>query len=120
MRQGGHCTLSEPTTNREQSSLFELPRCEGGRPKVNAVARQRDGEVVGKNLYNCHGPKSAEKIRHMMESGKSNTYEFIHHGKRYFIHHTPWFEEPGGEVSGLIELEIPVPDNYPIFNRDKE
>lgn len=86
----------------------------------NDLARQRDGEVVGKNLYNCHGPKSAEKIRHMMESGKSNTYEIIHHGKRYFIHHTPWFEEPGGEVSGLIELEIPVPDNYPMFNRDKE
>lgn len=86
----------------------------------NNRAIARDGDVVGKNLYNCHGPKSAEKIRHMMESGKSNTYEFIHHGKRYFIHHTPWFEEPGGEVSGLIELEIPVPDNYPMFNRDKE
>ena len=38
----------------------------------NAVARQRDGAVIGKNLYNCHSPKSGEKIRMMMETGMSN------------------------------------------------
>ena len=32
----------------------------------NAAARQRDGEVVGQNLYDCHSPKSGEKIRMMM------------------------------------------------------
>lgn len=85
----------------------------------NAVALNRDGNVLGKNLFNCHGPKSGEKIRYMMETGKSNTYEFIQNGKHSFIHHTPWFEEPGGAVSGLIELEIEVPDNYPTYNRDK-
>lgn len=52
----------------------------------NAVARQRDGEVIGKNLYNCHSPKSGEKIRMMMETGMSNSYEVIHHGKHYFVH----------------------------------
>ena len=86
----------------------------------NAMARKRDGDVIGQNLYNCHGKKSGEKIRHMMETGESNTYEYIQHGKQYFIHHTPWFEEPGGEISGLIELEIEIPQNYPLFNRDKK
>lgn len=86
----------------------------------NAPARQRDGEVIGKNLLNCHSPKSNEKIRYMLETGKSNTYEVIQHSKHYFIHHTPWFEEPGGEVSGLIEFEIEIPGDYPTFNRDKE
>lgn len=86
----------------------------------NAVARRRDGDVIGKNLYNCHGPKSGEKIRMMMETGMSNTYEYIQNGKNYFIHHTPWYEEPGGALSGLIEYEIEVPMNYPKFNRDLE
>lgn len=86
----------------------------------NAVARQRDGEVIGKNLYNCHGKKTGEKIRHMMETGESNTYEIIHHGKHFFIHHTPWYEVPNGEVSGLMEFEIEIPENYPTFNRDKQ
>lgn len=86
----------------------------------NAIARQRDGEVIGKNLYNCHSPKTGEKIRMIMETGMNNSYEVIHHGKHYFVHHTPWFEEPGGELSGLIELDIEIPDTHPTFNRDKQ
>lgn len=85
----------------------------------NAVARMRDGDATGKNLYNCHTKKSGEKIRYMMETGQSNTYETIHHGKHYFIHHTPWFQEPEGELSGLIELDIEIPETHPTFNRDK-
>lgn len=84
----------------------------------NKIARKRDGDVIGKNLYNCHSPKSGEKIRHMLETGKNNTYEIIQHGKHQLIHHTPWYEEPGGEVSGLIEFEIEIPENHPVFNRD--
>lgn len=86
----------------------------------NAAARQRDGEVIGQNLYNCHGPKAAEKIRMMMQTGMSNSYEVTSHGKHYFVHHTPWFEEPGGELSGLIEFDIEIPETHPTFNRDKE
>lgn len=86
----------------------------------NAVARKRDGEVIGKNLYNCHGKRAGEMIRRMMQTGDSNTYEVIHHGIHSFIHQTPWYEEPGGAVSGLIELEIVMPADHPTFNRDKE
>ena len=86
----------------------------------NAAARQRDGEVIGKNLYNCHSPKSGEKIRMMMQTGMSNSYGVISHGKHYFVQHTPWFKEPGGELSGLIELDIEIPETHPTFNRDKE
>lgn len=86
----------------------------------NAAARERDGVVIGQNLYNCHSPKSAEKIRMMMQTGMSNSYEVFNHGKHYFVHHTPWFEEAGGELSGLIELDIEIPENHPTFNRDKQ
>lgn len=84
----------------------------------NAHARKRDGDVVGKNLYNCHSRKSQDLIRHMIDTGESNTYETIHHGQRRLIHQTPWFEESGGTVAGLIEISIDLPDNYPVFNRD--
>ena len=86
----------------------------------NARARMRDGGVVGKNLYDCHGKKSKEMIRHMIETGESNTYEIIKHGKHRLLHQTPWFEEPGGEVAGLIEVSIELPDKYPTFDRDKK
>lgn len=85
----------------------------------NAHSRSNDGNVVGRNLYKCHNEKSNEKIRHMIETGNNNTYEIIKHGKRFLIHHSPWFEQEGGAVAGLIELSVPLPDNYPVFNRDK-
>ena len=84
----------------------------------NARARKRDGGVVGKDLYGCHSPKSGEMIRHMIETGESNTYEIIRHGKRKLLHQTPWYEEPGGSVAGLVEVAIDLPDEYPTFNRD--
>ena len=84
----------------------------------NEKARKRDGGVVGKNLYDCHNPKSREMIRHMMETGESNTYEIIRHGRRKLLHQTPWHDEEG-KVAGLIEVAIELPDEYPTFNRDK-
>ena len=85
----------------------------------NARARKRDGGVVGKNLYNCHSARSCEMIRHMIETGESNTYEIIRHGRRKLLHQTPWYEEECGAVAGLIEVAIDLPDEYPTFNRDK-
>lgn len=85
----------------------------------NARARKRDGGVVGQNLYDCHGKKSQAMIRHMMETGESNTYEIIRHGHRRLLHQTPWFEQPGGEVAGLVELSVDLPDEYVVLDRDK-
>ena len=85
----------------------------------NERARQRDGGVVGKNLYNCHSKKSGEMIRHMILTGESNSYEIIRHGKRKLLHQTPWRDDEGN-VAGLIEVAIDLPDEYPTFNRDKQ
>lgn len=82
----------------------------------NRRAVKRDGDVCGKNLYNCHNAKSGALIRKMIENGESNTYEIIRHGKRRLLHQTPWYVD--GAVAGLIELSIDLPDEYPTFNRD--
>lgn len=84
----------------------------------NARAVRRDGDVVGQNLYDCHKPSSGEMIRRMIETGESNTYEIIRKGKRRLLHQTPWYETEGGCVSGLIEISVDLPDEYPVFNKD--
>lgn len=86
----------------------------------NATARVNDGNAVGRNMLNCHSAKTKEKIRHMLSTGQGNTYAIIKNGKREIVHHLPWFEKPGGEVAGLIEMVIPIPDEYPTFNRDRK
>ena len=84
----------------------------------NARARKRDGSVVGKNLFNCHNKMSQEIIHRLITNGESNTYETIKHNKRHLLYQTPWYEEPGGEVAGLIEVSIDLPSTYPVYNRD--
>lgn len=37
----------------------------------NKRAIDRDGDVVGTNLYNCHGEKAGAMIRYMIESVKA-------------------------------------------------
>lgn len=86
----------------------------------NAQSRKNDGNAVGRNLFKCHSTKANEKIRHMLQTGESNTYAIIKHGKRELVHHTPWYDAERGEVAGLIELVIPVPDEYPTFDRDRK
>lgn len=103
-----------------QTTNFATTVCdkEGTVLYQNERAIKRDGNVVGKNLYNCH-PESANKmIRHMMETGESNTYQIIRHGKHKLLHQTPWYDDKGN-VAGLIELAIDLPDNMPVFNRDQ-
>ena len=36
------------------------------------------------------------------------------------IQQTPWYEEAGGEVAGLVEIVLDLPDDYPTFDRDKK
>ena len=115
------CAMKQ-TFDYLENAAFAATVCdkEGTVLYQNVRARERDGGVVGKNLYNCHSPKSREMIRHMIETGESNTYEIIRHGRHKLLHQTPWYEQPGGEVSGLIEVAIDLPDEYPTFDRDQK
>ena len=97
---------SHPFSDREGIVLYQ-----------NERAIRRDGDVTGKNLYNCHGEKAGQMIRHMMETGVTNTYQIIRHGKHKLLHQTPWFDESGA-VAGLIELAIDLPDNMRVLDRD--
>ena len=92
----------------------------GGVVYQNAASRRADGDAVGRNLFDCHGERSQAIIRAMLATGRSRTYEIITHGRRKLVHHTPWRRQPGGEVAGLVELVIPMPDEHPTFDRDAQ
>ncbi len=73
------------------------------------------GDVMGKNLKDCHSPASWEKINVMLREGKSNTYTIEKAGQKKLIHQMPWCEN--GEVKGLIELSIILPAEMPHYVR---
>lgn len=84
----------------------------------NERAIKRDGDVTGKNLYDCHGEEAGRMIRHMIVTGSTNTYQTIRHGKSKMIHQTPWYDE-NGAVAGLIELAVDLPESMPVLDRDE-
>lgn len=74
------------------------------------------GELVGKNLKDCHSPESTAKLFHLIETQKSNIYTTEKKGKKKMILQIPWYTD--NEVSGMVELSIELPDDIPHFVRD--
>lgn len=87
----------------------------------NAKAVLRDGDVLGRNLFDCHKESSARMIRRMIAEGSGHTYETVHSSpdavcSRSFIHQTPWYAADGS-VAGLIEIDIDLPAEVPVYSR---
>ncbi len=105
-----------------ENAAFSATACnmEGTIIYQNALSLRRKGDVRGKSVFGCHKEKSNEIIRRMLETGEKYTYEIIIHGEHRLIQQMPWYEEEGGEMSGLLELIIDLPEGYPTFDRDKK
>lgn len=73
------------------------------------------GELIGKNLKDCHKPESWNHIQRMIATGESNSYTISKNGQKKLIYQTPWYKE--GVVAGLVELSIVVPEEMPHFIR---
>lgn len=73
------------------------------------------GELIGKNLKDCHKPESWDHIQRMIATGESNSYTISKNGQKKLIYQTPWYKE--GAVAGLVELSIVVPEEMPHFIR---
>ena len=85
-----------------------------------------NGDARGRNLEQCHNPKSWEMICHMMEANVSNVYTISKKGKKKLIYQTPWYDESGEvtgerlevrEPAGLVEFSIILPENMPHYDR---
>ena len=50
----------------------------------------RHGDMVGKNLFDCHGERSREIIRRLLADGGTNVYTIEKNGVRKMIYQTAW------------------------------
>lgn len=85
---------------------------------MNSRARQtfaRHGDLIGKNLFECHSECSRMKIRHMLATGESNAYTISKEGQRKMIYQTPWRRE--GVIAGMVEISMVIPEEMPHYIR---
>ena len=77
-----------------------------------------NGDARGRNLVNCHNPKSWETIQHLIHDDATNAYTISKKGKRKLIYQTPWYEDDDKQiVGGLIEFSIILPEEMPHYDR---
>jgi hypothetical protein len=69
------------------------------------------GDARGANFQECHKPSSWEAIQQMLTQGNSNAYTIEKKGVKKLIYQTPWYQ--GGEVAGLVEYSIVLPEDMP-------
>lgn len=79
-----------------------------------AVA-QKHGDLVGKNIYDCHNPNSCRIIRELLAAGGQHLYTIEKNGVKKLIYQSAW--KIGGEVAGLVEVMAEYSDEIPHFVR---
>lgn len=87
---------------------------------MNDLARktfEKHGNLIGRNLFDCHNERSQQMIRHMLATGETNAYSVTKGGINKLIFQTPWHRD--GAIAGMAEISIPLPANMPHYNRDK-
>lgn len=72
--------------------------------------------LVGKNILDCHPEPSRSMVRELLSSGRTNVYTIEKKGRWKLIYQAPWFED--GEMHGLVELSLELPDPLPHHVRD--
>lgn len=73
------------------------------------------GDLIGKNLFECHSQASIEKINHMLATGESNAYTISKNGQRKMIYQTPW--RRNGIIAGMVEISMVIPQEMPHYIR---
>jgi transcriptional regulator with PAS, ATPase and Fis domain len=73
--------------------------------------------LVGKDLMACHKTERAKAIiKRIMETEEPNVYTIEKRGQKKLIFQAPWYED--GELGGLVELSLVIPEEMPHFKRD--
>ena len=73
------------------------------------------GNLIGKNLFECHSEPSQAKIRHMLATGASNSYTISKGGLRKMIYQSPW--RHNGIIAGMVEISMVIPEELPHYIR---
>jgi hypothetical protein len=73
------------------------------------------GDLIGKSLIPCHNERSRAIIADLLASGGSNAYTILKNGMKKMIYQTAWKEN--GEVAGLVEISMVIPEDMPHYIR---
>jgi PAS domain S-box-containing protein len=74
------------------------------------------GDLVGRNVLDCHPEPARAKLAELLATGKSNVYTIEKNGRRKLIYQSPWYHD--GRFAGLVEISIELPESLPHFRRD--
>jgi transcriptional regulator with PAS, ATPase and Fis domain len=79
---------------------------------------EKDGgeALVGTNVLDCHPEPSRSKLRHIMESRKTNVYTIEKDGLKKLVFQAPWYRD--SRYSGVVEISFEIPFDLPHFVRD--
>jgi len=86
----------------------------------NKAARElyiERGNLIGRNLFDCHNEHSQSIIRRLLAEGSTNAYTIEKRGVKKVIYQTAWRREDG-TVGGLVEISMIVPHEMPHFVRE--
>ncbi|MBC8593702.1 PAS domain-containing protein [Oscillospiraceae bacterium N12] len=75
----------------------------------------KHGDLIGKNLFDCHNLQSQAKIREMLETGGTNSYTIEKNGIRKMIYQTAWKKDE--VVGGMVEISMEIPAEMPHYIR---
>lgn len=73
-------------------------------------------DLMGRNLLECHSPRSVEIIRRLLAEGGTNCYTIEKGPVRKMIYQTAW-HAADGSVGGLVELSMVIPAEMPHYVR---
>ena len=76
---------------------------------------KKHGNLIGKNLYECHSERSKEIICHLLATGGSNAYTIEKQGVHKVIYQTAWKKD--SKVAGIVEISMITPADMPHYVR---
>lgn len=82
---------------------------------METFARSGGGDLIGKNLLDCHPEPARSKLQDLLANPRTNSYTIEKAGVRKLIYQSPWFR--GGKFQGLVELSLVIPPTIPHFVR---
>jgi PAS domain-containing protein len=82
---------------------------------TETFARSGGGDLIGRNLLDCHPEPARTKLQALLKSGGTNAYTIEKAGQHKLIYQAPWYRE--GRFAGLVELSLLIPAHLPHFVR---
>ena len=102
---------------RELPAAFTVCDRHGIILEMNDKARSTfSGDLVGRNVLDCHPEPARAKLADLLATGKSNVYTIEKNGRRKLIYQSPWYQD--GRFAGLVEISLELPASIPRFQRD--